>query len=78
MQICHSYSSKEQASFNPETAVTIHIDFEAQENEIWHCLHIFPISHQVIEPDAMIFIFLNVEFQASFFTVLFHIHQETL
>ena len=24
------------------------------------------------------FIFLNVEFQASFFTLLFHLHQETL
>ena len=24
-------------------AVTICIDFRAQENEIWHCFHIFPI-----------------------------------
>ena len=24
-------------------AVTIHIDFRVQENEIWHCSHIFPI-----------------------------------
>ena len=29
-------------------------------------------------PDAMIFVFLNAEFQASFFTPLFHLHQDTL
>ena len=39
----HSYSSKEQESFNFMAAVIIHIDFGAQENEIWHCFHIFPI-----------------------------------
>ena len=33
--------------------------------------------HEVMEPDALILVFLNVEFQASFFT-LFHVHQETL
>ena len=30
-------------SFNFMDAVTICSDFGAQENEIWHCLHIFPI-----------------------------------
>ena len=29
-------------------------------------------------PDATIFIFLNVEFYANFFTPLFHFHQEAL
>ena len=41
----------------------------------------FPLSvcHEVMVPDAMIFFFfLNVEFQASFFTLLFHTHQEAL
>ena len=34
----------------------------------------FPLSicHVVMGPDAIIFVFLNVEFQASFFTLLFH------
>ena len=30
--VCHSFSSKEQASFNFMAAVTIHSDFGAQEN----------------------------------------------
>ena len=40
-----------------------------------------PICHEVMGSDAMIlvfFFFFNVEFQASFFTLLFHFHQETL
>ena len=41
-QVCHSFSSKEQASFNFVAAVTIHSDFGTQENEIWHCFPIFP------------------------------------
>ena len=28
------------------------------------------ISHEVMGPDAVIFVFLNAEFQASFFTLL--------
>ena len=36
------------------------------------------ICHEVMGPDAMICVFLNVEFQASFFTLLFHFHQEAL
>ena len=36
------------------------------------------ICHEVMGPDAMIFVFLNAEFQASFFTLLFHSHQEDL
>ena len=39
-----SFSSKEKASFNFVAAVTIGIDFGAQENEIWHCFHFFPVS----------------------------------
>ena len=33
-QVFHSFSAKEQASFNFVAAVTVHIDFGAQENEI--------------------------------------------
>ena len=40
--VCHSFSSKEQASFNFMAAVTVYSDFEAQENKICHCFQIFP------------------------------------
>ena len=36
------------------------------------------ICHEMMGPDAMISVPLNVEFQASFFTLLFHFHQEAL
>ena len=36
------------------------------------------VCHEVLGPDAMILVFLNVEFSASFFTLLFHFHQEAL
>ena len=37
-----------------------------------------PICQEVMGLDAMIFIFLNIEFQTSFFTLLFYLHQEVL
>ena len=39
IQVCHSFSSKEQASFNFMVAVTICSDFGAQENKVCHCFH---------------------------------------
>ena len=42
VQVCHSFPSKEQASFNFMAAVTICSDFEAQESKICHCFHFFP------------------------------------
>ena len=36
------------------------------------------ICHEVMGLGAMIFVFLNVEFQASVFALLFHFHQEAL
>ena len=40
---------------------------------------VFPsICHEVMGLDAMIFVFLNVEFQARFFNLLFHFHQKAL
>ena len=39
----HSFSSKEQVSFNLMGAVDICTDFEAQENKVSHCFHCFPI-----------------------------------
>ena len=38
--------------------VTVCSDFGAQENKVCHCFHFFPIyPHEVMGPDAMIFIF---------------------
>ena len=60
-------------------AVTICSDFGTQEKKVCHCFHCFPsICHEVMGPDAMILSFLNTEFQASFFTLLFDPHQEVL
>ena len=45
-------------------AVTIHSDFGAPENKICHCFHFFPsICHDVMEPDAMVFVFLTLCFK---------------
>ena len=49
--------------------------FGVQENKICHCFYFSPsICHEVMGPGAMIFVFLNVEFQASLFTLLFYSH----
>ena len=40
-EISHSFSPKDQASFNFKVAVTLCSDFEAQENKIWHCFPIY-------------------------------------
>ena len=42
----HNFSSMEQVSFNFVTALTIHSDFGAQENKIYHCFQFFPIYLQ--------------------------------
>ena len=39
----HSFSSKEQASFNFMAAMTICSDFGAPQNKVWHCFHCLPI-----------------------------------
>ena len=40
--VCHSFSSKEQASFNFMAAVIIHIDFWAQENSSIYKVELLP------------------------------------
>ena len=48
-------------------AVTAHSDFGAQENKVCHCLHCCPIiCHEVMGPDAMIFIFWMLSFKPAF------------
>ena len=42
-EVCHSFSSKEQVSFNFMAAVTICSDFGAPQNKVPHCFHCFPI-----------------------------------
>ena len=60
-----SSPSKEQTSFNFMAAVTSHSDFGAQEN--CYCFHILPIiCHEVMEPDAMIFISWMLSFKSAF------------
>ena len=58
---CHSFSSKEQASFTFMAAVTICSGFGAQENKI--CFHCFPIYLPWSDGTGCHdFCFLNVEF----------------
>ena len=48
-------------------AVTICSDFGAPKNKVWHCFHCFPIYfHEVMGPDAMIFIFWMLSFKPTF------------
>ena len=43
--------------------VTMHNDFRAQEEEIYHCFHLYPsICHEVLGLDAMILVFLIFSF----------------
>ena len=42
-RFCHSFSSKEQESFNFMAAVTIYSDFGAPQNKVSHCFHCFAI-----------------------------------
>ena len=43
LQVGHTFSSKEQASFNFLAAVTICSNFGDQENKVSHCFHCFPM-----------------------------------
>ena len=42
-KVVHTFSSKEQVSFNFMDAVTICSDFGAPKNKVWHRFHCFPI-----------------------------------
>ena len=41
--LCHNFPTKKQVSFNSMAAVTIFSNFRAQEEEICHCFHCFPM-----------------------------------
>ena len=54
-------------SFNFMAAVTSCSDFGAPQNKVSHCFHCFPIyCHEVIGPDAMIFLFWMLGFKSTF------------
>ena len=60
-------------------AGTIRSDFGAQENKVCHCLHCFPMYLPGSDGTGCHDLsFLNVDFQASFFTLFFHLYQEAL
>ena len=62
-----SFSSKEQASSHFMATVTIHSDFGAQENKVYHCFHCFPIYLPWNDvTGAMIFIFWMLSFKPAF------------
>ena len=63
----HSFSSKEQASFNFVAAITVHSGFRAKENKICHCCHVFPpICHEVMGLNAMILVFWRLSLKPAF------------
>ena len=75
----HGLSSKEKISFNFMAALTICSDFGAQEDKVWHCFHGFPIYFPWSDGTGCHDLhFLNFECWASFFTLLFHFHQQVL
>ena len=58
-------------------AVTIYSDFGAQENKVCHSFHCCPIYLPWNDGTRYHDLhFLNVEFQATFFTLLLHFHQD--
>ena len=53
--VCHYFPAKKQSSSDFMAAVTIHSDFEAQEEEITQCFYLFPFYfHAVMRADTMI------------------------
>ena len=61
--VFHSFSSKEQASFDFMMVVIIHSDFGAQENKISHCFHCLPIY--LPWSDVMILVFWILNFNPA-------------
>ena len=51
------FPPRSKCLLNFMSSVTIHSDFGAQENRVCHCFHFFLICHEVMGPDALIFVF---------------------
>ena len=76
---CYQFSAKKQWPSSFTAAVIIHSDFRAQEEEMCHCLHLFPVYLPWNDGTGCHDLsFFNVEFQARFFTVFFHRYQEAV
>ena len=66
IQFGRNFSSKEQASFNFMAAITICSDFGAEKIKSDTVSTVSPsISHEVMGPDAMIFIFWMLSFKPT-------------
>ena len=56
--VCHCFPAKKQSSSDFMAAVTIHSDFEAQEEEIRQCFYLFhSYFHAVMRADTMFLVF---------------------
>ena len=53
---CHSFSSKEQVSFNFMAVATVYSDLEAQGKSVTVSIFSPSICHEVMGLDAMIFV----------------------
>ena len=74
LEVCHSFPSREQASFNFMSAVIIHSDFGAQEHKICYSFHFFPsISQEVMGLDAMKSLSANHSCTDCCLCMLFHL-----
>ena len=73
-QVCHSFSSKEQESFNFMTAVTIYRYCGAPQNKVCHCFHCLPIYLPWTDGTrCMILVFWMLGFKPAF-SLLFYTH----
>ena len=62
-----AFLPRSKCRFNFVAAVTIFSDFGARESEVLHCFHCFPsICHEVMGPDAIIFVFWMLSFKPAF------------
>ena len=75
MKVYHSFSFKEQASFNFIAVVTIHSDSGAQEETVGHRSHFPFIRQEALAPSATSAV-LNAGLWAIFLTLLCHPYQE--
>ena len=74
-QVCHSFSSKEQESFNHGCSHHLQWFWNPRKYSLsLYCFHCFPIYLPWSDRTGCHDHFLNGEFSASFLTLLFHFH----
>ena len=67
--LCHSFSSKKQVSFNFMAIVSVHSDFGAQENKVWHSFQFPPFL--LPWSDVLVFWMLSCKSAFSFSSFTF-------